>query len=346
MNITKRGGMAHQEDLRVVTGFHSLDWAFADNLDNCGLPLRSIIEIAGGQGVGKSTLMFSLAGKVAAKLNRGILLADFERQNESTLSNCLELAGFRGDVEWETFEFSTDKKKKTKTADQIIDLVTTKCYDTDPNICLIDSLAAYQPEAVYDGDLEDANMGIKAKRTRQWFNRTLRPLIGNPKPTVVFFTNHVQPVIGGYRPNPNMPVPTESAGGTAVGYLSTQSIDLVKLYGYAYPEQNGQVLEGRVSKNRDGAGLMAKSKFFVYIQGGEGVNGNLTAVIDCVMYGLAESSSKGVGESSTITIDGNKKMGKFRDLIASRHDPELFTPFHNALQTVKGLKEISNEIGS
>lgn len=346
VNITKRNKTETTEIERIVTGFHTLDWAFADASGNKGLPLRSIIEITGQQGIGKSTFMFSLSGVVASKLGNAITLLDFERQNETTLEACLNLSGFSGDVDWATFIWEDEAKKKTKSrSEDILDLSTKKCQQATPDVVMIDSVAAFQPTAIYEGNLGDANMGIKAKTLRQWFLRTLRPLIANPKPTTVMFTNHLQPVIGGFRPGPNAPIPTESAGGTAVGYLATQSIDLVKLFGYSYPERNGYVLEGRVAKNRDGFGVMSKKKFYVYIQSGEGINKNLTSVVDCVMLGLAESSSSGVTESSTITIDG-QKVGKFRDLIDKRFDDKEFHIFHDALVAhTGGIVEVDNTLG-
>ena len=60
------------------------------------------------------------------------------------------------------------------------------------------------------------------------------------------------------------------------------------------------------------------------------------------MYGLADSTSKNVTESSTISLDG-QKFGKFRDLIAERNKDEIFVPFKNALKSVSGgIKEVED----
>jgi hypothetical protein len=248
--------------------------------------------------------------------------------------------------------------KNEMSPNQILDMSTTKCYDgiphdkdtkrkdRTPDIILIDSLAAFTPDVVHEGDLGDANMGKFSFILKQWMERTLLPIIRNPHPGAVIFTNHLHPRFDVQKKNPNMPTPTQSAGGVAVGYYSTQAYILKKLYGYEYYHEGGYVLQGNIKKNRDGFGIESKNVFFVYIQAGEGVSANLTAVIDCVMYGFAKSSAEKVNDSSTIKMDG-RDYGKFRDLIANRHDPEMFTPFHNALRAVKGsLKEISNEIGS
>jgi len=345
INITKRNPTTEEKEVRVITGLQSFDWAFADNLGNRGLPLRSFFEIAGSKGVGKSTVMFSLAGIVAKQLKRDILLLDFERQNESTVSSCLEGAGFSGDVDWTTFVWEEGKKKKSMTSEEILDLSTSRAYEPLPPIMMVDSIAAWRPTSTYEGDLGAANMGTKAKILRQWFDRTLKPVISNPEPTVVFFTNHKMQIIGGFRPGPNAPVPTESAGGTAVGYFATQSIDLRKVFGHDYPEQGGWVAEGKVSKNRDGYGIESKKSFYLYVQAGEGINKNLTAVIDCVMYGLAESSGKNVTEGATISMDG-VKYSKFREMIADRHNDDVFLPFHNALKSINGaIKEVEAKIG-
>jgi len=341
MNITKRNppeDSANEE--RVLTGLHSLDWSFSDVAGHAGIPLRSIVEVTGSQGIGKSTFVFSLAGLVADKLRRNITLIDFERQNQDTLKNCLELSGFDGEVDWASYITDEQAKKKDDVrSESILDISTKKCYEENPDVVMVDSIAAFTPTAMHEGELGDANMGIRAKIIKAWFLRTLKPLLANAKPNIVFYTNHLYPVVGGFRPSMNSPVPMDSAGGTAVGYLSTQSIDLKKLFKYEYPEQGGWVLEGKIAKNRDGFGNESKKKFYVYLQAGEGVNRNVTSVIDCVMYGIAKSSSAAVTDSSTITMSG-QKFPKFRDMISRRHDDELFLPFHNALKAMKGYTEV------
>lgn len=345
ITITKRN---KQEDVaeRVVTGFHSFDWSFAGVENEPGLPLRSIVEITGNHSIGKSTVAFSLAGIVAHALKRNIGLIDFERQNADTLSSCLELAGFDGKVDWASYILSEQVKKKgDDSSEKILDISTKKCYEENPDVIIIDSIAAFTPTAMHEGELGDANMGIRAKTIKAWFLRTLKPLLSNASPNVVFYTNHLYPVVGGFRPSMNSPVPMDSAGGTAVGYLSTQSIDLKKLFGFEYPDQGGWVLEGKIAKNRDGFGKESKKSFYVYVQAGEGINKNLTAVIDCYMYDLAKSSATKITDSATITLDG-QNMGKFRDLIASRHDNSLFLPFHNSLKSIAGsIKEVSTTLG-
>jgi RecA/RadA recombinase len=345
VNIVKRNKQEDNAE-RIVTGLHSFDWSLSDSNGHIGLPLRSIVEVTGAQSIGKSTFVFSLAGIVASQLHRNITLIDFERQNEDTLSKCLELAGFSGEVDWASYILSEQAKKKDDVrSESILDISTKKCIEDSPDVIMIDSIAAFTPTAMHEGELGDANMGIRAKTIKAWFLRTLKPLLSNAHPNVVFYTNHLYPVVGGFRPSMNSPVPMDSAGGTAVGYLSTQSFDLKKLFGYEYPEQGGWVLEGKIAKNRDGFGKESKKSFFVYVQAGEGINKNLTSVIDCVMYELAGSSSKNVTESSMITMDGNK-VGKFRDLIAERHNADLFLPFSNALKSVSGgIKEVSTTIG-
>ena len=345
ITITKRNKQEDNEE-RVVTGLHSFDHSFEGASGHIGIPLRSIIELTGAHSIGKSTVAFSLAGMVAHSLKRNITLIDFERQNAETLASCLELAGFDGEVDWASYIAEEQAKKKgDDSSEKILDISTKKCYEENPDVIVIDSIAAFTPTAMHEGDLGDANMGIRAKTIKAWFLRTLKPLLSNAQPNVVFYTNHLYPVVGGFRPSMNSPVPMDSAGGTAVGYLSTQSVDLKKLFGFEYPDQGGWVLEGKIAKNRDGFGKESKKSFYIYIQAGEGINKNLTAVIDCYMYGLAKSSATKITDSSKITLDG-QDMGKFRDLIASRHNNEIFLPFHNALKAVTGgIKEVSTTLG-
>ena len=349
-NITNRP--PKEEISRVITGCVSLDRAFEDNLGVYGIPTKSMFEICGAKGVGKSTFMFSLAAMVAKALNNDMSLVDFEGQNMSTVDTCLDLAGFTGNLEYKTYTWTDGKKgadkkvKGTMTSDEdLMAYAVEKFYEVPPRVVMMDSLAAFTPNAMRENEITAGNMGITAKPIKTFLRQSIRPLLGNPKPNVFFFTNHQYPIIGGFRPGPNAPVPTENAGGKAVGFFATQSVNMKKLFGYSYPELHGYVLEGKMEKNRDGYGIESKVSFFVYIQAGEGINKNLTSVIDCIMYGIAESSSKGLTEASTVTIDG-QNMGKFRDLIASRHKNEIFTPFHNSLKSVTGgIKEVSTALG-
>lgn len=348
-NITNR---PHKDEIsRVITGCTSLDRAFEDNLGVHGIPTRAMFEICGTKGVGKSTFMFSLAATIARELHNDLCLVDFEGQNESTVDTCLDLANFTGEMDWKTYEWTEGKKegKKVKgsmtTDEDMLAYAVDKFYEVPPSVVMMDSIAAFTPNAMRENEVNAGNMGITAKPIKTFLRQSLKPLIGNPKPTVFLFTNHQYPIIGGFRPGPNAPIPVENAGGKAVGYFATQSVVMKKLFGYSYPELHGYVLEGKVDKNRDGFGIESKVSFFVYMQAGEGINKNLTSVIDCIMYGLAESSSKNLGESSTITIDG-QNIGKFRDLIASRHSADIFLPFHNALRAVNGaIKPVEAKIG-
>jgi RecA/RadA recombinase len=348
-NITNRP--RKEEITRVITGCHSMDRAFEDNIGEYGVPTRSIFEICGTKGVGKSTYMFSLAGMMAKALQKNITIIDFEGQHLPTVETCLDLSGFIGELDWKTYEWSSDKKVTKKSSgkmtsdEELLQVATNLCYEMPPSVVMMDSLAAFTPNSMHEGEVNDANIGGTAKILKTWLRRTLRPILGNPEPTVLFFTNHQYPIIGGFKPGPNAPTPTENAGGKAIGYFATQSVDMKKLFGYAHPEYSGYVLEGKIAKNRDGYGIESKRSFFVYIIAGEGISRNLTSVIDCIMYGLAESSSKNLTDASTVTLDG-QNMGKFRDLIASRHNDEIFLPFHNALKAVTGgIKEVSTAIG-
>jgi hypothetical protein len=229
--------------------------------------------------------------------------------------------------------------------ESLLQIATDRFYEMPPSIVMMDSLAGFTPNSMHEGEVNDANIGQSAKILKTWLRKTLRPIIGNPDPSILLFTNHQYPIIGGFRPGPNAPIPTENAGGKAIGYFATQSVNMKKLFGYSHPEFGGFVLEGKIEKNRDGYGIESKRSFFVYIVAGEGINKNLTSVIDCLMYNLAESSSKSLTESSTVTMDG-QSFGKFRDLIADRHNNELFLPFHNALKSITGgIKDVSVTIG-
>lgn len=330
VNIIKRDASSGDVE-RFVTGLYSFDRAFADNKGNLGIPLRSIFEIAGDKGVGKTSLAFSLSGMLASKFGRNITLIDFERQSSSTIEGCLNVAGFNGDFDWVTFYLDG---KNTLTSNDALNAATTKCYEDNPDFVIVDSIGAFQPEVVHEGNLGDANMGKKAWTISQWFTRTLKPLIQNKTPNVVFYTNHVKPVFGGFKSFG--PPPMESSGGRAVGYLSTQSIDIKRLFGYDFSDAGGWILEGKVDKNRDG---YRGRKFYLYMQAGEGVHVGLTAMFECIIAGMAQDKGK------KVVMDG-VDYGKIVKIIENRHnDPAFFNPFINALAS-QGVISDDEEVDS
>jgi RecA/RadA recombinase len=83
---------------RILTACHSLDLALQDRKGNTGYPLKSLSEVYGNKGVGKSTFCFSLMGMIASKLQKNIVILDWEGQSRETIEGVLERQNFMGSV--------------------------------------------------------------------------------------------------------------------------------------------------------------------------------------------------------------------------------------------------------
>lgn len=318
------------ESNRIRTNLYSFDHAFSSKGGEIGLPTRSIVEIAGQKGVGKTTVSLSLSGRVAKQLNRGFSLVDFERQNKETVSDCLKFAGFDGEPNWYTYT-DEDYAVKGVRSETILDTATKRVKMENPDVVLVDSLAAFSPTAELEGELGDANMGKQSFIAGQWFRRTLQPLLSNPSPTIVFFTNHQHQTFGGMKTF--APV-YHTSGGKTKEYLSTHSITLGLEYNKILIEEGCRLIKGKVGKNRDG---YTGKVFYLFVVDGEGISDNLTAMYDCIMSKYAKVSQ------GVVVMDGIKYQN-VRKMIASRFDDNLFAAFHNTLKANDGNFTVSEDV--
>ena len=136
--------LQQKEIVRVSTGLHSLDHSL-----HGGLILGSIYEIYGYTHVGKSSLSYFLAGKVRPKGK--ILLADFEHFDPNYMESCLRMSGFDGKIREADYEYG----------EKALESIRDALLDTDFQAAILDSVGALVTKAELDGELTDANMGLK-----------------------------------------------------------------------------------------------------------------------------------------------------------------------------------------
>ena len=302
---------------RVVTGLYSLDRAVGDSGGNVGFPLRTLVELYGKKGIGKTSFCLSMMGRIADKTGKPISILDFERQDPDTVSKILSLSGYEGDV-----HYITNKSKETPedTLERFVDTMFVK----QPPIGLVDSIGGFYPNAELEGKIGDSNMGVRAREVGQFSRRLVRSLQIADSPHSIFMTNHEHPTIGG------MTQGTITPGGETKKYLSHLRLRIKPAFLGKSTIDFGSswLIDGRVEHNRDG---FSKTTFYVYMVAGEGIHTGLTAVWDCIVKGLATSSAANIKETSTISLDG-KSYGKLRNIIDNRKDDEMFVPFQNALK--------------
>lgn len=286
---------------RTITGFYTFDIAFAGRKGEIGFPVKALLEVYGPSGIGKSTFTYWLASKIAMDLKGNITLADTETMDTSYMKDLMENAGFDGKVKFAEGEKDAD----------LIDNLVTILKSEDYVVGILDSLGAVSPVAEEESSSEAASMGARAKVAARMSRKAIFTFRKKKSPSIIIFTNHMLPVIGfGHG--------VVTSGGKVKEFLSGTQIKLSR----KEETDEGYVLFGKVTKNRFG---YYKRNFLVYSLAGYGINHNLTAVKECIAFGLAE-------DKRGIRI-GDKKFGYFSRMLDKLDDDEFFQPFHVALAT-------------
>lgn len=322
MTVTFSGDQ-FESTQRVLTQCHSLDRSLADFKGNFGFPLKSIVEVYGNKGVGKSTFCFSMMATIARQLQKNMTILDWEGQSRDTIEGVLEAQGFFGNVEYIS-------NRPDESSEETVERFLLAVKDDDQNVGLVDSIGGFLPTAYLEGQVSDSSMGVFARETGRMVNKAKQLVISSPSPAAIFMTNHVHPKIGGFVQG------NDTAGGVKKRYLSHVRLDVSRYFGNKKSPVSGFVsldggwlMKGKVDDNRYG---FSKGEFVVWMMGGEGIHVGMTALFDCVLSGIAKLSAKAVKESATVSMDG-KTYGKLGWILEHRNeDPNFFVPFQNALR--------------
>ena len=304
--------------VRFETGLYSIDAALQSPTGDIGLPLRSIYEIYGRPGVGKSSLSYYLAGKTASLLpDKRIDLCDLEILDPDYVIASLEHSGFDGTL---NFIGMRDTKNKRRSHESMIQELQSNLELDDVSCGILDSVGAIVPIAEDEGEIGEANMGRRAKAVSQMSRKTILTLRDLLYPKNLYIVNHVLSVLGGRGHT--------TPGGEAVKYLGairmmlwqdeliTNSKDVVTAF----------VTKGQVEKLRYGA---KGRKFQFVVIPGYGVSAELTALVDCVELGIASRKS--------VVKIGNTSVGYLSKLVDSAKSgySKTFEPFFEALEKYK-----------
>jgi len=332
------GGDQPSSTERVKTKSWSFDHALRDVLGNVGFPRRSLVEIYGPKGTGKTSFSLDILGTVATATGKGVTILDFEGQENNTVSKILENTGYDGEVYFVRNK-GDERPEDTveRFCDRMFDLHGKNRTYENPDVGLMDSIGAFRPMAELEGKIGDANMGIKAREMGQISSRYLRSLQLAENPHTIFMINHEHPNMSIGFGNP-API---TSGGETKKYLSQIRIRLTDCYlkKSATKFDGAWLIEGKVNENRFG---ISDQKFWCFMVGGVGIHQGLTSVFECLIYEYAESSSQALKDSTTISLDG-KSFGKLGRMIRDRDsDPEIFIPFMNRLK-VQEVDTESNE---
>lgn len=313
---------------RVPTFCHSLDWALGDHLGNIGIPRKAIIEAYGGKNVGKTTFCTSLAGMIAAYLQRDFTMLDWEGQSKETIGGILGAHNFHGRVNYVL-------NKGSETSEETLERFVTEIEDENQNVGLMDSIGGFIPNAYSEGSIADSNMGVFAREMGRFTAKVNRVLLRSDDPGVVFMTNHIHPTIG------SMVQGQSTSGGETKKYLAHVRIDLKRAYIGNSPVDFGEsyLLKGKIDSNRFG---YSKREFHVFIIAGEGIHVGLSALWDCVIAKHATLSAQSIKDSVIVNMDG-QSFGKMRTILKEKDNPEFFVPFINRLREVPEDDTVSED---
>lgn len=287
--------------VRQPTGLASFDRSLFG-----GLILKSIYEIYGYTHVGKSTLSYFLAGSV--RPTGKLMLADFEHYDPAYVESALRLSGFDGTVHEPRQEYG----------EQALEDIRSSLLDEAYSGAILDSVGALVTKAELEGELTDANMGLKARRLAPFMRQMLYALKRNPD-ACLFIINHLHAIM-------KLGNASTTHGGVAIHNnahvrirLSTEKV-----------ADEYQIVNGRIDKNRYGGKGADKRPFKFVLVPNVGVHPGLTAVQDCKWFGLNESATR-------IRIN-DTDYGYFKNLAGRVQSGEEidFEPFHETLRHYLG----------
>jgi recombination protein RecA len=206
----------------VPTGIAGFDYHYK------GIAVGKLIEVFGAEDVGKSTFGFYLIKAFLEYFpEKYVLFLDFEKKLDKEYLKIIGIDMSR--VLYADYDTIEDALESVRSSDNI-------------SLVIVDSLAAASTKQEIEGSIEDANMGVKARKIGQ----ALRMLMGelNRKKTTLLIINQIRDNIGSY-----------GGGITTPGGHSTKHHAILRLFmTKAKWDSNklGQLLNIHVNKNHAG----------------------------------------------------------------------------------------------
>lgn len=191
-----------------------------------GLPLGKVVEFFGGEGGGKSSLAYRVAGN-CQKLGYTAAWIDAEASFSTNLSI------INGCDPHEIIRISTSENNMY--AEKVIDLIVNLCeakkipknkqekkvFVDAPKVIVIDSVASLIPKVVEEKDSEQAQVGVMARLLSQNLGKVVSAAERNG--VLVIFINQLREKIGVLFGNPET-----SPGGNALKHLCSIRLKITK----------------------------------------------------------------------------------------------------------------------
>lgn len=318
--------VGHRTEIsRVPLGLLSFDLALGSKSGKIGVPLRSMIEIAGKNHVGKSTTAYYMAGALASVETKDgkIEICDLEGLDVDYLRQAIGVSGFKGKVH---LIDSVEKGRSRPHPAMLQESVDNLFKDENTKVAILDSVGAFVSDAESNGDIGEAFMGRRAFNLAQYARRSVTYLTNKPSPANVIFINHTHSVLSGHG--------NITAGGDTLKYLAAIRLSLWQQEVVKSGEDIlGYRVGGQVEKLRYGG---KGKKFSLVIVPEYGVSRELTALYDASDLGL-------IDRGAVVKIDG-KSIGYISKLFeaATNGNKTKFEPIFEKLEKYKEEHVLGN----
>lgn len=323
--------VGHRTEIsRVPLGLFSFDFALGSKSGKIGIPLRTMIEIAGKNHVGKSTFSYYMSGVLASlDTNDGeIEICDLEGLDVDYLRQAIGVSGFKGKVHLiDSIEKGRIRQHPTMLQESVDNLYKKE----KTRVALLDSVGAFISNAESEGDIGEAFMGKRAFNLAQYARRSVTHLNNKATPANVIFINHTHTVLSGHG---NL-----TAGGDTLKYLAAVRLGLwqQEIVKVKISEKEDRILGYRVGGQVDKLRYGGKGKKFSLVIVPEyGVSKELTALYDAADLGL-------IDRGSVVKVDG-KSLGYISKLfeIAVDGNKTKFDPIFEKLEKYKEEHVLGN----
>lgn len=212
----------------IPTGSLGLDIA----LQCGGLPKGRLAEVFGGESSGKTTLALHIIANVQKAGGRAAAFIDAEHALDPAYCKAL----------------GVDLKKlvlsQPDTAEQALDTTEVLVRTGEFDIVVVDSVAGLVPRVEMEGDIGDAQVGVKARLMSKACRKLVEPAKTNK--TAVLFINQIRSQIGGF-------AGTTTPGGWGLKFGASVRIKLNHTVG-------GKLKEGDEDSARRVQATVVKSK--------------------------------------------------------------------------------------
>lgn len=189
----------------LPTGFGSIDKALGVG----GLPYGRIIEIMGEEASGKTTLLLHIIANAQKKGDRCAFI-DVEHAIDRERATKIGV------------DFDKLAISQPGSMEEALELMEFLVKSTEFRVVVLDSVAAMSPKAELEGEMNEANIGLKARMMGK-ITRKITPTANEGK-VMVIFTNQVRAKLGGFGFIPQKTTP----GGNALKFTASMRLDMVR----------------------------------------------------------------------------------------------------------------------